>query len=120
MSSTDLAKERTENLHELVTYWASRFADRPVAIWPSGQESSNSRTKRIHPSQFCCVPRSRWMRGRCLIATASTFPRVLPSERLPVASSRRYASVILTATSRWLSSRKCQPGRRRSRPKLDR
>ena len=32
MSSTDLAKERTENLHELVTYWASRFADRPVAI----------------------------------------------------------------------------------------
>jgi fatty-acyl-CoA synthase len=32
MSSTDLARERTENLHELVTYWASRFADRPVAI----------------------------------------------------------------------------------------
>jgi hypothetical protein len=33
--------------------------------------------------------------GRCLIGAASKFPRALPSERLPVASSRRYAIVIL-------------------------
>jgi hypothetical protein len=40
-----------------------RLTFAPAGLIPAEHASLHWTHKRIHPSQFCCVPRSRWMRA---------------------------------------------------------
>ena len=72
---------------------------RSVAMWPSGQESS---TKRIYPSQFCCVlreePAPNWSRPlpRPIIIPDIMELATLAGVRIPVAKHlpKEYRSIF--------------------------